>query len=106
MLIFSSILMGVLGVFLYSLLKLVARLQKDKKNNKYNPFSVQHFIRDNLVPWIIANLITQTLIIALFVDPLAVEYFQMVFTGFEIRHSPAGMFGLGLFISFISKLIT
>lgn len=99
--IITNIFLGLLGIIIYTLLKLWAHLNK-KKGQQFNPYIL---VQDNLLSWIIAALIVVTTTLAIHLVPGTAELVKVWLPGYEMQNSPVGFLGLGLFLGFSCKTV-
>lgn len=101
-LILINILCGLLGIILYTLIKVWTLLKSDESVD----FDLNIFFHNNKLSWLISSCIIVTFTIILFIVPDVEETVKNILPGYEMKNSPIGFLGLGSFLSFGTKTIT
>lgn len=97
MVLLINLIAGILGVFLYTLIKARKGIHAD------GFFDSDRFVRENFWAWLFALLIIVVLAISVQLIPDVTNAIQLALPGFELQNSPIGFFGFGLFFSFGGK---
>lgn len=96
-----NILLGVLGIVLYTLIKARPYLQSKEIRTDWGKL-----LWENLSSWVWSILVIVTVTVILKLVPEANVMIGQLFGGMDLENSPLGFFALGMALSFGTKEVT